>query len=129
MILGGFWKTWWAFGFLVGPFVLAIFSSMLSTYISIRHLNEILNVLKNSRYVVIHGAGLRHQGWLGRHMLIAQICGVVLMPWALLRKGELNPDDLRRFPLHLKRLLKIKTALLGISVTWALLVYVLSEFK
>ncbi|MNY27500.1 hypothetical protein D3C86_1614110 [compost metagenome] len=118
-----FWKSWLAFWFLAGPILLAIASTAFSLYLSRHHLDAMMEALKNSRYIYIWGAGLRKQGWFGRLLLIAKIAGMVTMPRASIRIGELDPEDIKNFPPHLKRLLKIKAVMLVGIAFWGLIAY------
>lgn len=74
-------------------------------------------------------AGLSSQGRLGRLMLIVKICGMVLCPKSGICAGELDPDDIRNFPVHLKRLLIAKTTLMVITLVWGVLAYALLKLK
>lgn len=124
-----FWSSWLAFALLAGPLLLIVVGMVFSLYIDRRHLADILAALKNSRYIVFWAAGLSSQGRLGRLMLIAKICGMVLCPKSGIRAGELDPDDIRNFPVHLKRLLIAKTTLMVIMLVWGVLAYALLKLK
>jgi len=124
-----FWSSWLAFTLLAGPLLLIVVGMVFSLYIDRRHLADILAALKNSRYIVFWAAGLSSQGRLGRLMLIAKICGMVLCPKSGIRAGELDPDDIRNFPVHLKRLLIAKTTLMVITLVWGVLAYALLKLK
>lgn len=126
---GGFWESWWAFAFVTAPFTIGILSFLVCLHISNRHLDTMLDALKNSRHIVIHGAGLRHQGWFGRVLLATKIGGVVLFSGPLVRIGEMDADDVRNFPEHLRRLLKVHAMLLFSSILWGGAVYVALKLK
>ncbi|MDG6399988.1 hypothetical protein QCD79_08280 [Pseudomonas quasicaspiana] len=125
----GFWQSWWAFGFVMGPFLLSIFTFIVCIYISNRHLDSMLDALKNSRHIVIHGAGLKHQGWFGRAMLATKIGGVVLFPGPLIRAGEIDFDDIKNFPRQLGRLVKAHLILLLVAIIWAAIAFVALKLK
>lgn len=112
-----------------GPLLLILVGMAFSLYIDRRYLTDMLEALKNSRHIAIWAAGLSSQGRLGRLMLIAKICGMVLWPKSGIRAGELDPDEIRNFPVHLKRLLIAKTALIGITLVWGILAYALLQLK
>jgi hypothetical protein len=124
-----FWSSWFAFALLAGPLLLILVGIAFSLYIDRRYLVDMLEALKNSRHIVVWAAGLSSQGRLGRLMLIAKICGMVLWPKSGIRAGELDPDEIRNFPVHLKRLLIAKTALMGITLVWGILAYALLKLK
>jgi len=118
----GFWMSWLAFWLLAGPILLAIASTAYSLYRRWRYLDAMLEALKNSRYVQPGGQVCGSQGWFGGLLLIAKIAGMVTMPRVSIRIGELDPEDNKNFPPHLKRLLKIKAVMLvGIAV-WGFIV-------
>ncbi|EPA93937.1 hypothetical protein PG5_55870 [Pseudomonas sp. G5(2012)] len=62
-------------------------------------------------------------------MLVAKIAGMVMMPNASIRSGELDPEDIKNFPPHLKRLLKIKAVMLVGSGVWLLIGSLLVKFR
>ncbi|WP_433740374.1 hypothetical protein [Pseudomonas putida] len=75
-----------------------------------------LEALKNSRYTFIWG------GWIAK-------AGMVMMPRASIRIGELDLEDIKNFPPHLKHLLKIKAVMLvGIAV-WGFIAYGLMKLE
>jgi hypothetical protein len=112
-----------------GPFLLGLVSIAFSFYMSRRHVDDMLEALKNSRHIVIWGAGLRHQGWFGRLMLVAKIGGMVMWSGPGIRAGEMDPVDIKNFPPHLKRLLKAKMVLTGVIVVWLAIVVVLVKLE
>jgi hypothetical protein len=122
------WSPWVAIIVVGGPLLLGVAGIAYSLYLG-RHLDAMMEALKNSRYIYIWGPGLRNQGWLARIMLIAKIAGMVMMPKASIRIGELDPVDIKNFPPHLKRLLKIKAVMLVGSGVWLLVASLLVEFR
>ena len=122
------WSPWAAILFVGGPFLLSIVTFAYSLYLS-RHLDAMLEALKNSRHIVIWGAGLRHQGWFGRLMLVAKIGGMVMWSGPGIRAGEMDPDDIKNFPPHLKQLLKIKIVISGVIVAWGAIACVLVKYR
>ena len=85
--------------------------------------------LKNSRYMYIWGEGWRRQGWFGAMILISRISNMVMMPRVYIRAGDVDPDDIKHFPPHLKRLLKVKSVLLVGAGVWLVILYMLVKFK
>lgn len=51
-------------------------------------------------------------------MLVAKIASMVMMPRTSIRMGDLDPQDEKNFPPHLRRLLKVKAVILLISGIW-----------
>jgi hypothetical protein len=122
------WSPWVAIWFVGGPFLLSICTFVYSLYLT-RHLDAMLKALENSRHIVVWGAGLRHQGWFGRLMLVAKITGMVMWPGPGIRNGEMDSVDIKNFPPHLKRLLKIKILISGVIVLWGALAVALVKFR
>jgi hypothetical protein len=124
-----FWSSWFAFALLAGPILLAFMSIAFSLYLSRRHLDAMLEALKNSRHIAVWAPGLLENGWFGRFMLTAKVSGIVTWPGPLIRAGELDPDEIRNFPAHLRRLLTAKNVLNGIILVWGAVAFVLLQLK
>jgi len=124
-----FWVSWFAFALLAGPILLALVSLSFSLYLSHRHLDAMLEALKGSRHLAVWAPGLLDQGWFGRFMLAAKVRGMVTWPGPLIRAGEVDSDQIRNFPAHLKRLLTAKNVLDGIILVWGAVASVLLELK
>jgi hypothetical protein len=88
-----------------------------------------LDALKNSRHILIHSAVLRHQGWFGRGLLVTKISGVVIWPGLLVRKGDVDGEDIRNFPADLRFLLKIYLWLLSCACAGFVIVYVFAKLR
>ena len=124
-----FWKSWLAFGIVAGPILLVYVGTAFSLYLSHRHMEAIKEALKNSRYIYIWGPSLGRRGVIWSLLEIAKIAGMVLLPWASLRIGELDPTDLKNFPPRLKRLLVINVTMMLISATWGIVAVLLVKFR
>lgn len=123
------WPAWIAICFSGGPFLLIIMTIAYSQYLSRRYLDAMMDALKNSYFTYTWGHALRTRGLYNSGLLISMIAGMILTPRAALRMGQLDPDDLERFPPHLKRLLRIKSLLLIISCAWLVIVGLLINFR
>ena len=60
---------------------------------------------------------------------IAKITQIIIYPRSSLHIGELDPDDLEKFPPRLRRLLKIKSIMLIVNGVWVVAVFVLLKFE
>ncbi|WP_434707397.1 hypothetical protein J3P75_15965 [Pseudomonas sp. R1-1] len=78
-----------------------------------------LDHLKNCSAIMTR-APLRHGGPWGKLLLVGGISGIVTFPKFYLKRGELNSEDLARFPASLRR----KLAVLQWSVICLLLVMI-----
>jgi hypothetical protein len=97
--------------------------------LSRRHLEEIKEALKNSRYIYLWGPSLGKRGLIWSLLEIAKITGMVTWPKAHIQIGDLNPMDFESFPPQLKRRLFFNMALAFIALTWALVAAVLIKFR
>jgi hypothetical protein len=109
-------------------FLLIFISFVFSLHMAKRHLDAMVDALKNCHYIT-NRAGLRHQGWFERMLLVAIISGMVQWPGPGLRSGEMDPDDLRQFPAHLRKLLNAKHVLTLIIAVWFLIIYLLTKLR
>ncbi|WP_339544402.1 hypothetical protein [Pseudomonas sp. RA_35y_Pfl2_P32] len=123
------WSPWIAIIVTGGWGLLATAGFAFSLYLSRCHLDAIKEALKNSRYVYIWGPSLGKRGLIWSVLEIAKISGMIMMPKASIRIGELDPFDLENFPPHLKRLFKIKSLMLVSTAVWFLITAMLIEFK
>ncbi|AMS21461.1 hypothetical protein AYK59_15475 [Pseudomonas synxantha] len=127
MITEEFWRSWLGICLVAGPFLLGLTSVVYSLYLSRRHLDSIKAALKNSRYVYLWGPSLGTRGLVWSLLEIAKITGMVMMPRAYIRLGDLDPVDLKDFPQDLKLLLKIDFVMLTSGVVWLAIISVLQE--
>ncbi|XXE00282.1 hypothetical protein J3P88_27740 [Pseudomonas sp. Z3-6] len=129
MIAAEFWKSWLAFWIVISPFLLAFVGIIFSLYLSHRHLDAMMEALKNSRYIYLWGPAWRGRGWFGGCVLIISIAGMVVWPRAYIRIGDVDPADIESFPPYLKRLLIVKVTVTIISFTGMAVVALLIKFK
>ncbi|NMX61844.1 hypothetical protein [Pseudomonas sp. WS 5079] len=123
------WPTWIALIVAGGPILLAVLSLSYSLYLSRRHMDEIKEALKNSRYIYIWGTSLGKRGLIWSLWEISKIAGMVVWPRASLIVGELDSVDLENFPPHLKRRLIIKMTMTITAFTWMVAVAILLKFR
>lgn len=125
-----FWKSWLAFWIVAGgPGLLALVGLSFSLYLTRRHLDAMKEALKNSRYVYIWGDSLGKRGVIWSLLEMSKIAGMITMPKAYIRLGDLDPVDLENFPPYLKRLLVIVTAMIFTPVIWMVVVAVVLKLK
>ncbi|OPK09936.1 hypothetical protein [Pseudomonas sp. VI4.1] len=123
------WSHWVAIIVTGGPILLACVSIVFNLYLSRRHLDAMMEAMKNSRYTYIWGAAWRRQGWFGGFVLINKIAGMVLWPKAYIRYGEVTHMDIENFPPRLKRLLTVYIVILFGSLSWMAIVAMLLKFR
>lgn len=109
--------------------MLAVAGITFSLYLSRRHLGSMREALKNSRFIYIWGTSLGKRGVIWSLWEISKIAGMVTMPNASIRIGELDPVDLKNFPPYLKRLLTINMMMLIGSVAWSVVAALLVKLR
>ncbi|MCK6191189.1 hypothetical protein [Pseudomonas sp. EYE_354] len=123
------WSPWVAILVTGAPGLLGLMNIAYSLYLSSRQLDAMKNALKNSRYIYLWGPSLGKRGLIFSLLEIAKITGMIMMPKAYIRLGDLNPVDLENFPPGLKQLLKINFSILTIGCVWLVVVCLLLHFK
>ncbi|WLH69822.1 hypothetical protein [Pseudomonas sp. FP2309] len=123
------WSPWVAILVTGAPGLLGLMNIAYSLYLSSRQLDAMKNALKNSRYIYLWGPSLGKRGLILSLLEIAKITGMIMMPKAYIRLGDLNPVDLENFPAGLKQLLKINFLILTIGCAWLVVVCLLLHFK
>ncbi|WP_434573110.1 hypothetical protein [Pseudomonas sp. Z3-6] len=129
MIPEAFWKSWLAFWLMAGPLLLSFLGLVFNLYLSRRHLDVMMEALKNSRYIYLWGPAWRGRGWFGGVVLLSKIAGIVVWSKAHIRSGDADPVDIKNFPPHLKRLLAIDLVVMGIASIWIVAIGLLIQFK
>ena len=123
------WPIWIAIIVTGAPGLLSAVGLAYSLYLSRRHLEDIQEAIKNSRYIYLWGPSLGKRGLIWSLLEIAKIAGMVTWPKAHIQIGDLNPVDFERFPLHLKRRLLCNIAIAFIALTWAIVAAVLIKLR
>ena len=109
--------------------ILGIVNIAYTYYLRQFHLDSMLKALENSRYVYRWGGNFKKQGMIGTGLVIAKIAQIVVWPKSSIKVGELNATDLHNFPVHLKRLLKIKLAILICGAIWIVATYIFIKLR
>ena len=123
------WSPWVAIFFLGAPALLSAVGLAYSLYLSHRHIEEIKDALKNSRYIYLWGPSLGKRGLIWSLLELAKIAGMMTWPKAYIRIGDLNPVDYENFPTHLKHRLFANMAIAFIALPWAIVAAVLVAFR
>jgi hypothetical protein len=122
------WSPWVAIIVAGSPILLAFFGIAYSLYLG-RHLDAMMEALKNSRFIYIWGPSLRKQGWFGCLALISRIAGMVVWSRASIRLGHLDPVDIQNFPPRFKRMLLINLIMIFASLIGMAVVAMLVQFR
>ncbi|MNF76057.1 hypothetical protein D3C85_745570 [compost metagenome] len=116
-----FWSSWWAFAFILAPFITSLSGLAIVAYTAHYDLEKMKAVFPSSLYIantIRRSAGF---SFTSRVMQVCTIAGAVIWPTSLIRLGELDPDELRNFPACLKRRLTISVALIFTGMAWLFL--------
>ncbi|MBT2342048.1 MULTISPECIES: hypothetical protein [Pseudomonas] len=123
------WPLWIALIVSGGWLLLGIIGLIFNLYLNHRHMDAMMEALKNSRYIYIWGPAWRKRGWFGALSLTSKIAGMVLWPKASIHIGEADADDIANFPPYLKRLLVIDMTVMIIALTWMIIAVVLIKSR
>ncbi|WP_223549825.1 hypothetical protein [Pseudomonas sp. A-B-19] len=123
------WSPWIAITVAGGPILVGVVNIAYCFYLSRRHLDAMMEALKNSRHILIWGPVWRRQGWFGGYALVSTIAGMVVWPNAYIRYGQVASEDIENFPPHLKRLLVIYAVGVTVTLTGMAITYVLLELR
>lgn len=116
-----FWSSWWAFAFMLAPFIVALSGVVIGVYIACtRHFDIMLSAFSKSTWA-------RQQYLLGttnlasRCYLVSTLSGTLLFPKYLVRKGVIDADDVSNVPHSLRRLMLVSAWLVIIGMAWLFL--------
>jgi hypothetical protein len=123
------WPLWVAMVVSGGPILLSYIGLIFNLYLNHRHMDAMMEALKNSRYIYLWGPAWRKRGWFGALVLTSKIAGMVLWPKASIHIGEADAGDIANFPPYLKRLLVIDMTVMIIALIWAIIAAVLIKLK
>lgn len=91
-----------------------IFCIAFALYLAYTTTDEILEHLKNSSSAKVF-ASLRHGGPWGKLLMVSGISGLLTFSDFHMKRGGLNSEDVKNFPVQLKRKLKL--------LCWSLVVF------
>jgi hypothetical protein len=118
MTLAEFFKSWFWFAIVIAPVPFVPVSVGLSIYISRRYLDEMVSAFPKSRHVVIGAAALMPSGLFGRFVMILKIGGAITWPGPMVRAGEMDAEEIRAFPPHLRKWIRAKMWITIVGFSW-----------
>jgi len=118
MTLAEFFKSWFWFAIVVAPVPFAPVSFALSVYISQHHLDEMVKAFPRSRHIVMAAAVMMSNGLFGRFVMILKIGGAITWPGPMVRAGEMDAEEIRAFPPHLRRWIRAKMWITIVGFSW-----------
>jgi len=118
MTLAEFFKSWFWFAIVIAPVPFVPVSIGLSVYISRRYLDEMVKAFPRSRHIVIGAAALMPNGLFGRFVMILKIGGAITWPGPMVRAGEMDAEEIRAFPPHLRKWISAKMWITIVGFSW-----------
>ncbi|MGE8392704.1 MAG: hypothetical protein ACN6QI_09140 [Pseudomonas sp.] len=117
--MSSFWNSWWAFAFMLTPFLMGIAGVAMETYIArSRDFDLVIASLPNSLWLKQQIPFWGTTRLKSRCYLLSTICGAMLYPKLCIRLGMMDAEDLRNFPPRLRRRLLIASWLIIIGSAW-----------
>ncbi|ANI16364.1 hypothetical protein A9C11_21375 [Pseudomonas citronellolis] len=114
-----FWNSWWAFSFMLSPFLVSLSGIALGIYIACsRDFKGILVALSNSEQPKRTSLILGSQDLISRCYLVSSIGGALLLPDRSIRRGLLDREDMRNFLPALRRRLLISIWMVIVGMAW-----------
>jgi len=114
-----FWNSWWAFSFMLSPFLVSLSGIALGIYIACsRDFKGILVAFSNSELPKRTSLILGSQDLISRCYLVNSIGGALLLLDRSIRRGLLDREDMRNFPPALRRRLLISTWMVIVGMAW-----------
>lgn len=113
-----FWDSWWAFAFMLTPFVIGLSGVAIGIFIACsRHFDTMLSALPNSAWAKQqHILGTKN--FSSRCYLVSTLSGALLLSDFNIRKGVLDANDVSNFPPPLRRLMTLSTKLACVGMAW-----------
>jgi hypothetical protein len=119
--MSAFWNSWWAFAFMLAPFVIGAIGQAITIYMVYHDLDDMKAAFPHSSHIRNQLNMWSGSGFVARYMQVNAITGAVLLSNFYVGRGELEPDEVARFPKHLKPRMLWSTWLFGISLAWLFL--------
>ncbi|MEK0362534.1 hypothetical protein [Pseudomonas sp. CBC3] len=113
-----FWNSWWAFFFMLAPFVIGSLGMAMILVMAYRNLDMILDTFPNSEYVQRQKMLWGNSGLYSRFILTSSLAAVALLPKGHIKRGELDENEVRNLPHFIKRRMLIAWWLCFVGMAW-----------
>ena len=115
------------FGYLGGVVLLGVLVWIgVALHLGYTKMDMMLAHLQNCSAITVR-APLRNGGPWGKLLLVGGISGIITFPNFYLKRGELSPDDLAKFPVLLKRKLAFMQWSIIVLLSFAFLLWVIGK--
>ncbi|MEG7359832.1 MULTISPECIES: hypothetical protein [Pseudomonas] len=113
------WHPYARIAFLIAPVAIGIPGMAIQVYIALYHHQKITAGFQRSP--IVRGfVGNWSGSSLGARLIqVSMMGGIILWPGSHLRRGTLDPEELRSFPPAIKRLLVVSLVFVFTGVAWA----------
>lgn len=120
--MSSFWNSWWAFAFMMIPFLLCMTGIAIDTHIACsRHFNVMLDSFQKSRWLHQQTQLWGTTSLKSRALIVSSMSTALIYPQLGIRRGVINADEIRRFPAYLKRRMVIASWLTIVGFTWVMI--------
>lgn len=117
--MSDFWNSWWAFAFMLSPFVIGLSGIAMSTWMArSRDFDIIIASLQNSLWLKQQIPFWGTTSLKSRCYLLSTISGAMFYPKTCIRLGMMDAQDLRNFPKRLRRRIQLASWLVIIGSAW-----------
>lgn len=116
-----FWNSWWAFAFMLAPFATGFSGMLMILVMAYRNLDMILSTFPNSEYVKRQQMLWGGRSLPSRFILTSSLAAVALLPNGHIKRGELEENEVRNLPHHIKRRMVIAWWLCFAGMAWLFL--------
>lgn len=116
--------------FVATPVFLSLLGASINLHITLtRDFHVVCSAITSNPYMERLKISWRTSRLKWRWMLVCSIGGLVTFPWLALRYGKLDIDELKAFPLKLKRKLGVSAWLSIIGFSWMAAAAAIIEFS
>ena len=116
-----FWNSWWAFAFMLAPFIIGLPGVFMILVMAYRNLDTILATFPNSPYVKRQRVLWGISTLPARFILTSHLAAVALWPKNYIKRGELDEQEVRNLPKTIKRRMVLAWRLSAVGMAWLFL--------
>lgn len=124
MNFSAWFETWHLdlqIAFLLTPFIIGSSGMLMILFMGYRNLDMILNTFPNSEYVKRQQMLWGGSSIPSRFILTSSLAAIALWPNGHIKRGELDENEVRNLPPHIKRRMIIAWWLCFVGMAWLFL--------
>ncbi|MFJ4375790.1 hypothetical protein ACIP1T_24660 [Pseudomonas japonica] len=115
--------------FVGGGFFVAFINIGIKLFVSHRYFSSLLGALPNSLYAQSLARNINTNGLVSKSLVFSLIAGLIVFKKTFMHNGDLDKDDMNVFPKRLERIIRFEFFFSITTLTWMILVGVLSTLK